>query len=182
LGLIIPIASEKLPLRRFEMSLAIKSAAGEFKATKSLQMVWPDMPFSLRDIDYAINALKYITTEDQRDSLHRGDLEERRDKLEAFWRGKDNTPGTAYNEVMVEYYRRVDHASKTFGTLREPDGFKSDRGRIYILHGPPTTIDRLLNPTTGYQEVWTYERPGKKFIFADQTKSGNYVLISTQSP
>jgi GWxTD domain-containing protein len=181
-GLIIPVASEKLPLRRFEMTLTIKSAAGEFKTTKSFQMVWPDMPFSLRDIDYAINALKYITTEDQRDSLHRGDLEERRDKLEAFWRTKDSTPETAYNEVMVEYYRRVDHASKTFGTLRDPDGFKSDRGRIYILHGPPTTTDRLLNPSTEYQEVWIYERPGKKFIFADQTKSGNYVLISTQSP
>jgi len=182
LGLIIPVATEKLPLRRFEMTLTIKSAAGEFKTAKSFQMVWPDMPFSLRDIDYAINALKYITTEDQRDSLRRGDIDDRRDKLEAFWIGKDNTPETAYNEVMVEYYRRVDHASKTFGTLRDPDGLKSDRGRIYVLHGPPTTTDRLLNPSTGYQEVWIYERPGKKFIFADQSKSGNYVLISTQSP
>jgi GWxTD domain-containing protein len=182
LGLIIPIASEKLPLRRFEMTLTFKSPAGEFKTTKNFQMVWPDMPFSLRDIDYAINALKYITSENQRDSLRRGDIDERRDKLEAFWMGKDNTPETAYNEVMVEYYRRVDHASRTFGTLRDPDGFKSDRGRIYILHGPPTTTDRLLNPSTGYQEVWIYERPGKKFIFADPTKSGNYVLISSQSP
>jgi GWxTD domain-containing protein len=182
LGLIIPVASEKLPLRRFEMTLTIKLGTTEFKATKSFQMVWPEMPSSLRDIDYAIDALKYITTEDQRDSLHTGDLDERRDKLEAFWKTKENTPETAYNEVMVEYYRRVDHASKTFGTLRDPDGFKSDRGRIYILYGPPTKTDRSLNPSTGYQEVWTYERTGKKFIFADQTKSGNYVLISTQSP
>jgi GWxTD domain-containing protein len=182
LGLIIPLASEKLPLRRFDLALTIRLDTIEFKATKNFQMVWPDMPFSLRDIDYAINVLKYITRSEQRDSLQRGSIEERRDKLEAFWKGKSNTPEVAYNEVMVEYYRRVDHASRTFGTLRDPDGFKSDRGRIYVLHGPPTKTDRVLNPSAGFQEVWTYEKLGKKFTFADQTKSGNYVLISTESP
>ena len=180
-GLLIPLASEKLPLRRFELAVTIHLGQHEYKTTKSFHMVWPDMPFSLRDIDYAINALKYITTDDQRDSLRTGNLEERRDNLEAFWKRKDPTPATAYNEMMVEYYRRVDHASRTFGTLHDPDGFKSDRGRTYILYGPPTSTDRNLDPVAGYQEVWTYENLGKKFIFADQTKTGNYVLISSQS-
>lgn len=180
-AVIIPLASEKLPLRSFELSVALHSDTIAYTATKRFMMVWPDMPRSLRDIDYAILALKYITTEDKRDSLRRGSFEERRDKLEAYWKGKDNTPGTEYNEVMVEYYRRVDFASRNFGTLREPDGFKSDRGRIYILYGPPTLTDRVLDPANGYQEVWVYEKTGKKFIFADQTKSGNYVLISTQT-
>ncbi|MEK9139207.1 MAG: GWxTD domain-containing protein, partial [Bacteroidota bacterium] len=131
-------------------------------------------------IDYAINALKYITTEEQRDSLRKGDLEGRRDKLEAFWKRRDNTPETAFNEVMVEYYRRVDHASRTFGTLRDPDGFKSDRGKVHILYGPPTRTERTLSPSAGYQEIWIYENLNKKFIFADQTKTGNYILIATQ--
>jgi GWxTD domain-containing protein len=181
LGVLIPLASEKLPLRRFDVSVTIKLEDAEFKATKAFQMVWPDMPFSLRDIDNALTALKYITTEEQRDSLRHGDLEERRDHLEAFWKRKDTTPETAYNEVMVEYYRRVDHATRTFGTLRAPDGFKSDRGKVYILYGPPTKTERTLSPSTWYQEEWTYSNLGKRFIFADQTKNGNYVLISTQS-
>lgn len=180
LGVIIPLASGRLPLRRYNLDLTICIDSADFRAKKQFQMVWPDMPFSLREIDVAINALRYITTSNQRDSLLRGNLEERRDKLETFWKRKDTSPETAYNEVMVEYYRRVDYASKTFGTLREPDGFKSDRGRIYILHGPPTKTERILNPSAGYQEVWLYEKTGKKFIFADQTKSGNYVLISTE--
>ncbi len=181
LGLIIPLASEKLPLRRFDLALTIRLGNAEYKAIKNFHMVWPDMPFSLRDIDYAINALKYITTDDQRDSLRKGNNEEQRDNLEAFWKRRDPTPETAYNEVMVEYYRRVDHASRTYGTLRDPDGFKSDRGKTYILYGPPTTTDRTLDPVAGYQEVWIYENLGKKFIFADQTKTGTYVLISSQS-
>ena len=102
-------------------------------------------------------------------------------ELSQFWKKKDSTPETAYNEVMVEYYRRVDHATRFFGTLRDPDGFKSDRGRIYILYGPPTNTERTLSPSSGYQEEWTYANAGKRFIFADESKSGNYVLVSTQS-
>lgn len=181
LGMLVPLASEKLSLRRFDLTLTIQLGKSTYRTTKSFHMVWPDMPFSLRNIDYAINALKYITTDEQRDSLRNGDLEERRDNLEAFWKRKDPTPETAYNEIMVEYYRRVDHASRTFGTLHDPDGFKSDRGKTYILYGPPTTTDRTLDPVAGYQEVWVYENLGKKFTFADQTKTGNYVLISSQS-
>lgn len=179
-GFVIPLASEKLPLRRFDLAMTIRWGGREYTVKKNFQMVWPDMPLSLRNVDYAINALKYITTEEQRDSLRDGDFEQRRDKLEAFWEAKNPKRKTALNETMVEYYRRVDYASKTFGTLREPDGFKSDRGKTYILYGPPTRTERTLSPTEGYKEVWTYDTLRKRFIFADQSKSGNYILISTE--
>jgi hypothetical protein len=82
---------------------------------------------------------------------------------------------------MTEYYRRVDHAVRTFGTLRQPDGFRSDRGKVYILYGPPTKTDRMLDPDAGFREVWIYERLNKKFTFADENKSGNYVLVNTST-
>jgi GWxTD domain-containing protein len=144
-------------------------------------MIWPDMPLSLRDIDYALDALKIITREEQLDSMRRGDLETRRGALEAFWKEKDKSPETAYNEVMAEFYRRVDYARKTFGTLREPDGFKSDRGRIVALYGQPTRIERTLDSSAGFRESWSYEKLNKKFVFLDKTKSGAYMLVSTQS-
>ena len=134
---------------------------------------------SLRDVDYAIEALHYIASDAQMDSLKRGNEEDRRNQLEEFWRRRDRTPRTAFNEVMTEYYRRVDYAVKEFGTLRQPDGFKSDRGRIYILYGPPTNTERVLDPATGFKETWTYDRLNKKFAFVDRDKSGNYVLVAT---
>ena len=139
------------------------------------------MPLSLRDVDYALDALKIITREEQLDSMKRGDFETRRNTLEAFWKEKDKTPETAYNEVMAEFYPRVDHARKTFGTLREPDGFKSDRGRIFVLYGQPTKVDRTLDSSAGFSESWSYQKLNKKFVFLDKTKSGAYVLVSTQS-
>jgi GWxTD domain-containing protein len=179
-SIIVPLLTEKLPLRPLDLIVKVRRDTAEIKLTKSLQMVWPEMPLSLRDVDFAIDALRYITREEQRDSIKRGSLEDRRKKLEEFWKAKDKTPETAYNEVMTEYYRRVDYAVKNFGTLREVDGSKSDRGRIYILHGPPTKIDRTLDPS-GFQEVWSYENLGKKFIFIDKTKSGKYELVATQN-
>jgi len=180
LGVLIPLASEKLPLRNLDIDLVVRHGKKETGISKNFRMVWPEMPLSLRDIDFALESLRFITTENQLDSLKRGSLDHRRDNLEAFWKTRDKTPETAFNEVMTEYYHRVDYARRNFGTLKEPDGLRSDRGRIYVLYGPPTRTNRNLSPEAGYQEVWSYESLSKKFVFADQNKSGNYILISTQ--
>ena len=55
-----------------------------------------------RDVDYALDMLRYVTTERVLDSLTSGNYEERRDHLEGFWKAHDTTPETAYNEVMTE--------------------------------------------------------------------------------
>lgn len=178
-GLIVPLKTEMLPLRHYILKLTVKQGDSRKELLKRFRMVWPEMPLSLRDVDEAIEALRYITSEAQLDSLRRGNDEERRNHLEEFWHRRDQTPGTAYNEVMTEYYRRVDYATREFGTLRQPDGFKSDRGRIYILFGPPSHTERILDPSTGFKETWTYDRLNKKFAFVDRDRSGNYILVAT---
>jgi len=144
---------------------------------REFRMIWPDMPRSLRNVDEAIAFLRYIASEATVDSLLDGPLEARWTNLERFWKPRDRSPETAPNEVMTEYYRRVDHARETFGTLRQPDGFLSDRGRIYVLHGPATSTERSLDPTEGFREVWTYARSNKTFVFVDRTKTGDYILL-----
>jgi GWxTD domain-containing protein len=176
---LVPFPSEKLLLRTFNLTLSLSTGPSHTKeASRHFRTVWPDMPFSLKDIDYALDALRYVTTEHQLDSLRSGNLENRRKNLESFWRGRDRSPGSAYNEVETEYYRRVDYATRNFGTLRAPDGFRSDRGKIYVLYGPPTRTDRSLDPAAGYQEVWVYEKLRKEFRFVDQNKSGTYMLVT----
>ncbi len=175
-----PLPLQQLPLRQFELTASVHIGNDSVNITKAFRTVWPDMPRSLRNIDLALDALRFITRRNQLDSLKDGPFELRRNNLELFWKEKDQTPGTSYNEIMAEYYRRVDYAMQNFGTLKEPDGSKNDRGRIYILHGLPTKTERNLSASAGYQEVWTYEKLKKRFIFADASKSGLYVLISTQ--
>ena len=176
---IVPVPFARLLLRPFRMTFSLSAGSDTCEVVRKGRAVWPEMPFSLKDIDNALDALRYVTTESELDSLRRGNMETRRGNLEGFWRSKGGKQETAFNEVMTEYYRRVDLATRNFGTLRQPDGFRSDRGRIYVLYGPPTTTDRTLNPVSGFQEVWTYVHLKKKFLFVDQNKSGTYVLVST---
>ncbi len=178
-AVLIPLPAEQMLLRTFRLTLGITCGTRTYETTKEFRTIWPDMPFSMKDVDYAIDALRYIATDRELDSLKSGNFETRRSNLEGFWKVRDKTPATAYNELMTEYYRRVDHAVRTYGTLRQPDGSRTDRGRVYILYGPPARTDRTLDPKSGFQEIWYYDRLNRKFTFRDEAKNGNYVLVST---
>lgn len=173
----IPLATPSLPLRRYRLTATVMRGSEPLVFRREFRMIWPDMPRSLRNVDDAIAALRYIAPEAAIDSLLDGPLEARWAHLEGFWKPRDRSPDTAPNEVMTEYYRRVDHARDAFGTLRQQDGFLTDRGRIYVLHGPPTNTERSLDPTEGFREVWTYARGNKTFIFVDRAKTGDYILL-----
>ncbi len=177
---IIPIHTALLPLRNYTFRLDLTTARGsQTTFTRPVRAVWPEMPFSLKNVDGALEALRFITTEGQLDSLRSGTFEQRRDALEVFWQARNRTTGTARNEVMTEYYRRVDFAIRNFGTLRIPDGSRSDRGKIFILCGQATRTERSLNPSGGHMETWFYDHIKKKFVFVDESKTGTYTLVAT---
>jgi GWxTD domain-containing protein len=180
-AILIPLNGEKLPLRPLAFKIKITQDGSEVNFNQDFRTIWPDMPLSLRDVDFALEALRHITREDELDSLRSGSRDARLVHLEEFWKKKDRTPDTEHNDMMVEYYRRVDHTQRMFSSMREFDGYKTDRGRIYILYGPPSRTERTLDPSAGYQEVWYYEGKSKRFTFVDQSKSGKYTLVSSQN-
>jgi GWxTD domain-containing protein len=58
------------------------------------------------------------------------------------------------------------------------EGWRTDRGRIYILEGPPDEIESYSmeidrNPT----EVWFYFDNGRRYVFVDETGFGDYILV-----
>jgi GWxTD domain-containing protein len=179
-GCVLPIRSDSLEQGHYELKVKVSDGLQTDSTVKRFQVRWADMPLSLRDIRLAIESLQHITTEEEYDELRSGSEESRKTKLEAFWKKKDPTPHTAFNEVMAEYYRRVDYTTFNFGTLRERDGWKTDRGKIYILFGPPTRTERKFSPDNPPQEVWYYTNLKKKFVFFDDSRSGNYKLLSQE--
>lgn len=176
----IPLQTAHLPLRTYSLTLHARAGAGNATTTLTFRNVWPGMPRSLKNIDTAIDALRLIAAEASLDSMQSGGFNERRDALERFWAQRDPTPGTIHNEAMTEFYRRVDHVRTAYGTMQEPDGIRSDRGRIYILNGQPTRVDRTLNPSVGFTETWTYEKTKRTFTFVDERRNGTYKLAVSQ--
>ncbi len=179
LGVVIPLPLGSLPLRDFDLTLTVRRGDEHAVVEQHCRSLWPDMPASLRDVDRAIEALRILVPETEVDRLRKGSFESRRDSLEAFWQQRTGKLPTALNPLMAEYYRRVDHASRSFATLRQPDGLRTDRGRIYVLYGPPSSTERMLSPGKPYQEVWFYAKLNRKFIFEDTARNGNYVLLSS---
>ncbi|MGC1372926.1 MAG: GWxTD domain-containing protein [Candidatus Sulfotelmatobacter sp.] len=93
----------------------------------------------------------WIITDQERAAFKQLSNDEERDNfIEAFWQRRDPTPDTEENEYKEEHYRRIAYANEHFAA--GIPGWKTDRGRIYIMYGPPDEIDS--HPSGG-----TYERP-----------------------
>jgi GWxTD domain-containing protein len=135
------------------------------------------MPMSLMNPDLAIDALEHLFSKTAFDSL-----KEKSEKLKIisffnFWKERNPDSTVAFNPAMAEYYRRVDYTVRHFSTSGQFEGFKTDQGKIYILYGSPTRIDRYLKPGEGPVELWTYQKLRKRYIFADPKKIGVFSLI-----
>jgi len=148
--------------------------------TLPFEIMWEMMPLSLRNIDYAMRMMRYLLTEDELDSLDDGSDAERRIKLMGWWRRNDPTLTTTFNERMAEYFRRVDQAFYAFGTIQEPDGADSERGKVYILYGPPTEIKKELPVNSEPLEVWYYRNRVNKVITFGINDAGVFKLRNVQ--
>ena len=95
--------------------------------------------------------VSYIITDEERAAFRQLSNDEERDNfIEAFWQRRDPTPDTEENEFKEEHYQRIAYANEHYAA--GVPGWKTDRGRIYIVFGKPDEIDS--HPSGG-----SYERP-----------------------
>jgi GWxTD domain-containing protein len=177
----IPLPLQKLEPGMFTLDIDYRCGSLKRHQQHQFHVSWPARPFSLQDQDLAIDALRHIAKEPEMEGLLSGGATKRAEAFARFWRERSRDTTTAYNEVMTEFYYRVDDALRRYSTNRENDGYKTDRGRIYILYGPPQKSERSLQPNSAPTEIWTYERLHRKFIFIDTGKNGNYVLSQSEN-
>ncbi len=137
-----------------------------------------DVPYLITDEEKAI--FKKLTTDEEKEQF-----------IEQFWARRDPNPLTADNEFKIEHYRRIAYANDNFQSGKA--GWKTDRGRVYILFGKPDEINhypsgqiynRDLNEGGGHTttfpyEVWFYRKipgvgDGVEIEFVDSTLTGEY--------
>lgn len=73
-----------------------------------------------------------------------------------FWKQRDSSKGTPENEYKDEHIKRFEYAKKYFGYTSPLPGWKTDRGRIYILLGPPVNRNEIFNSYLYPIEIWEY--------------------------
>ncbi|MFN2500600.1 MAG: GWxTD domain-containing protein [Pyrinomonadaceae bacterium] len=162
-----------------------------------------DVPSQIRNVKpelkeaykkWLTNDVAYIITEDEKKAFKAlANDEERENFIEQFWRRRDPNPDTEENEYREEYYERIAYANEHFAS--GIPGWKTDRGRVYIAHGKPDSVeshpaggsyDRPSyeggGSTTTYPfEIWFYRHldnigDGLEIEFVDPTGTGEYRL------
>lgn len=106
--------------------------------------------------------------------------------MEAFWKHRDPNPATPENEFKEEHYRRLNYVNHFFGRGTPKPGWKTDRGRIYIMLGEPRDIQRFEGKSQVYPcEIWFYQGktemglpPGFNLVFFQDSFTGEYKLYS----
>lgn len=171
---ILKIPNSSFPNALYRMTIT-KDDSEQPASQTVFRSIWLDMPTSLLNLEVAVDMLHYIVDEETLDNLSRGSRSEMEKKFREFWEKRDPTPKTEYNELMAEYYRRVDYAYENFST-QNVIGYESDQGEVYIKFGPPNNIERKYPTNGATTEIWTY--PSRQFVFRATTGFGDFKLVS----
>jgi len=158
----------------FSLSHPAPGALGDKKAVKKLPKRYQKW----------LEEVTYIITKKEKKKFLSLKSNRMRDKfIELFWKMRDPTPGTPANEFKEEHYRRLRYVNKFFGRGIKK-GWQTDRGRIYIILGPPWDIERFYNTSYTYPlELWHYYSGGRPdlpssfhLIFFKRYGLGDFVL------
>jgi GWxTD domain-containing protein len=141
-------------------------------STKPVYSKWidEDVVYIIDDAERA--AFLSLASDDERDHF-----------IQQFWDRRNPTPGSAENGFKEEHYRRIAYANKHFQTPSGVLGWRTDRGHMYIVFGPPDEIEAHAK---GQQkpfatEVWLYrhvEGVGENgtVTFVDRKGRGDFHL------
>ncbi len=118
-----------------------------------------------------------LTTNAERDSF-----------IESFWRIRNPDPSSEINTYKEEHYRRLSYANENFGIAKYEDGWRTDRGKMYIVLGAPK--QRAQYHDVGNirpMEIWFYESqtqalpPYFYLLFFKPSASEDYRLYSPRN-
>ncbi len=120
----------------------------------------------------------YIVTDQERVEFRNLVSDKQRDEfILAFWERRNPNPGSAENTFKEVHYRRLAYANQHFAA--GVPGWKTDRGRIYIIYGPPNSVESHSGITPP-SEIWHYALfegcSDVALNFTDKNGIGDYVL------
>ncbi|HAY33485.1 MAG TPA: GWxTD domain-containing protein [Ignavibacteria bacterium] len=138
---------------------------------------------SSKDVEDEFSKMSYIMTSQQINNFKDlKNLEEKRKFLFLFWKSKEYASGTPYVKLKSDYFTRVKEADSKFKESFK-EGWKSDRGRIYIVYGKPDDIDNFpFQAATKSYQIWRYNavEGGGECVFIElQPGTDVYWLVNS---
>lgn len=147
---------------------------------KFLRSEYANMRDELIEEDFE-KSLYLRTTTETDDYENLTTIDQKRKFMYNFWKNRDDNPSTPQNEFKLKYLLRILEANKLFKESFK-DGWRTDRGRIYIVYGKPDSREVFpFEPNTKGYEIWTYDalEGGTMCVFIEllSVGSGDYELV-----
>ena len=161
-----------LRLAIFSLALFAASLSGFAQDPRAGQQDPMDKPRNVKPElkkaykDWLEKDVTYVITDEERKAFKKLATDDERERfIEEFWRRRDPDPDTDENEFKEEYYERIAYANEHFASGMP--GWKSDRGRIWIMYGKPD--ERETHPMGGNYERPSYEGGGNTSTYPFET-------------
>ena len=173
----ISIPADRFNEGSYEFIAQVNNINKEETVKKSISFrVWRPFFESERYIE-KVRQLVYISSPKEMSKLLNAKVSERKSLWTEFWQSKDPTPQDGVNEFMIEYFERVDYANKKFSRGSHFQGWRTDRGKVYIILGPPDyVVDEPFNPSGGAYQIWYYYEKSYSLVFVQRYLTGDYYL------
>lgn len=113
---------------------AVLPASGQKTAVNALAVKYQDW----------LNLVAYHIQPVEKDVFLKLSSDRDRDAfIETFWKQRDPTPGTPENEYKEELLKRFRYVNEFYGRGTTREGWRTDMGRIYMILGPPASVERF---------------------------------------
>jgi len=179
---IVPIPSDSLLPGQYLFQVQAKVGKRRDRSMRVFYVRHKGLIRPEENLDLVVEQLRYVASPTEWHRMMAASEEEKRALFEDFWKQRDPTPDTPENELMEEYYTRVAYANQRFSAGRA--GWRTDRGAVYIIYGPPDTVRRrTLWDQIGQErsyEIWQYKEAARRFVFLYDPLLGDFRLVSSQ--
>jgi len=180
----IKLHRENLPRGFVTLKLVASSQGETAEKTKRVRFIsgkgsWQADLFEIQPTPLMVEQLQLVARGDEWKQIKKATGEEQEVLFRQFWDRRDPTPLSEENELFQEYYKRVQITNIRFGYNRM-EGWKTDRGKVYIIYGSPDAIEQSAPMQYHFAEyeIWYYNELRKKFVFYDEQGTGNMKLVS----
>ena len=173
----LPVYGDQMSFGKYQLIVKAIQLNQEVERQTEFKINYFGLPTSIEDVDLAIRQLTIIAEGKDIARLEKLPESKKEKELVNYWDEHFPSPGEAVNGKMIEYYQRVTRSNIRFGNGY--DGWRTDRGRILIMYGEPTNIERqsVLDNSVPV-EIWFYDHLSKRFVFRDEHGFGDYRLVN----
>lgn len=179
----VPIPFAKLSIGTTMLKVAVEQNGAKTEASLPIYANVGFSPKHGQSLTALIDPMRYIMDGKDWQALKEAGPEERLKIFKDFWDARQPLKGEPLNDeeenpLLAEFFLRVEEANWRFHWGGQ-EGWRTDRGRIFIIYGEPDNIQRQQNQYgQNTFEIWTYSELGRRFVFQEYNNDGDFRLVS----